>query len=43
MSILPSKLNGESENAVADPSNMSLPSSEAVAEEKLVGESIITR
>ena len=37
MSILPGKLNGESENAVADRRNMSLLSSEAVAEKKPVG------
>ena len=43
MTILPGELNGESENAVADRSNMSLLSSEAVAEEKPVGESVITR
>ena len=43
MSILPSELNGESENAVADRINMSLLSSEAVAEKKPVGELVITR
>ena len=37
MTILPGELNGESENAVADRRNMSLLSSEAVAEKEPVG------